>query len=354
MRGWSRSCAWSALPARATTSTSICWAASASAWYCIRGLRPRSPRTTTVTRIVSWPPLEEPNIPRSVLETDGPRRRLLIAVGHTAGQVYPALAIADAYRAAFPDVDLRFAGTDGPATRLLAARGLVLEPIESSPFGNARPPARPPPIPRILTGIAQARRLLAAHGSRLVIGLGSYASGPVLLAGRSLGLRLAIHEANAVPGIANRLLAPLAHRVYLGSAPVASAFSRRRRLVTGRPVRAAIAELGAVPRMAPERLRAVRVLVMSGSRSAAFLAGRAPDLLAAIERRGLVIEALHQSGDQAPDEVAHAYRQAGVKATVVPYLDDVASAFRAADLLIAPSGAGIVAEAAVAGVPPPL
>jgi len=287
-----------------------------------------------------------------VLETDGPRRRLLIAVGHTAGHVYPALAIADAYRAAFPDVDLRFAGTtDGPATRLLAARGLVLEPIESSPFGNVRTLGRLAAVPRILTGIAQARRLLAAHGSRLVIGLGSYVSGPVLLAGRSLGLRLAIHEANAVPGIANRLLAPLAHRIYLGSATVAGAFPARRRRVTGHPVRADIAELGSVPRMAPERLRAVRVLVMSGTRSAAFLADRVPDLLAAIERRGLVIEAFHQSGDQSHNEVAHAYRRAGVKATVVPYLDDIASAFRSADLLIAPSGAGVVAEAAVAGIP---
>ena len=108
-------------------------------------------------------------------------------------------------------------------------------------------------------------------------------------------------------------------------------------------MRADIAELGSVPRMAPERDRAVRVLVMSGTRSAAFLAARVPDLLAAVERRGLVIEALHQSGDFASNELAHAYRRVGVKATVVPYLDDIASAFRAADLLIAPSGAGIVA-----------
>jgi len=284
--------------------------------------------------------------------TDGPRRRLLIAVGHTAGHVYPALAIAEAYRAAFPDVDVRFAGSgDGPAARLLRAHGFVLEPVASSPFGNVGTLGRLAAVPRILAGIAQARRLLAASGSRLVMGLGSYASGPVLVAGRSLGLRLAIHEANAVPGIANRLLAPLAHRIYLGSATVASAFPARRRRVTGHPVRPAIAELASVPRMAPERIRAVRVLIMSGTRSAAFLAQRVPDLLAAVERRGLVVEALHQAGDHAPNEVAHAYRRAGVKATVVPYFDDIASALRAADLLIAPSGAGIVAEAAVAGLP---
>jgi UDP-N-acetylglucosamine--N-acetylmuramyl-(pentapeptide) pyrophosphoryl-undecaprenol N-acetylglucosamine transferase len=276
----------------------------------------------------------------------------MIVVGHTAGHVYPALAVADAYRAAFPDVEVRFAGTtDGPAGRLLAARGFVLDPIASSPFGNVRTVGRVAAVPRIVAGIAQARRLLVASGSRLVLGLGGYASGPVLLAARSLGLRLAIHEANAVPGIANRILAPVVHRIYLGTAVVAPRFSQRRRRVTGHPVRAHIAELGAVPRMAPERDRAVRVLVTSGTRSAAFLSARVPDLLAALEHQGLVIEALHQSGDFPADELAHTYRRVGVKATVVPYLDDIASAFRAADLLIAPSGAGIVAEAAVAGVP---
>jgi UDP-N-acetylglucosamine--N-acetylmuramyl-(pentapeptide) pyrophosphoryl-undecaprenol N-acetylglucosamine transferase len=276
----------------------------------------------------------------------------MIAVGHTAGHVYPALAVADAFRAAFPDVEVRFAGTtDGPAGRLLAARGFALDRVDSSPFGNVKPLGRLAAVPRIMAGIAQARRLLVASGSRLVLGFGGYASGPVLLAGRSLGLRLAIHEANAVPGIANRILAPVVHRIYLGTAVVAPKFPRRRRVVTGHPVRADMAELGVVPRMTPERNRAVRVLVMSGTRSAAFLAARVPDLLAELERRGPVIEVLHQSGEHTPNELAHAYRRVGVKATVVPYLDDIASAFRAADLLIAPSGAGVVAEAAVAGVP---
>ncbi len=276
----------------------------------------------------------------------------MIAIGHTAGHVYPALAVADAYRAAFPDVEIRFAGTtDGPGGQLLAARGFVLDPIVSSPFGNVRTLGRVAAAPRIVTGIAQARRLLVAGGSRLVLGLGGYASGPVLLAGLSLGLRLAIHEANAVPGIANRILAPVVHRIYLGTSIVAPSFSRRRRRVTGHPVRADIAELGAVPRMAPERSRAVRVLVMSGTRSAAFLSARVPDLLAEVERQDLVIEVLHQSGDFPANELAHTYRRVGVKATVVPYFDDIAAAFRGADLLIAPSGAGIIAEAAVAGVP---
>jgi UDP-N-acetylglucosamine--N-acetylmuramyl-(pentapeptide) pyrophosphoryl-undecaprenol N-acetylglucosamine transferase len=76
-----------------------------------------------------------------------------------------------------------------------------------------------------------------------------------------------------------------------------------------------------------------------------------PDLLAAVERRGVVVEVLHQSGRLLADDVAHAYRLAGVKATVAPYLDAIASAYRWADFVVARSGAGTIAEIAAAGVP---
>src|SRR6185503_13565619 len=135
------------------------------------GLRPRSPRTTVVTRIRSRSH-EEPNIPRPPFPTAASRRRLLVVVGPTAGHVYPALALAEAWRALDPGADVGFAGAlEGPA-----------------------------------------ERLLRAQGTRLVIGLGGYTSGAVLLAARALGAGVAIHEANVVPGVANRLLAPFVHR----------------------------------------------------------------------------------------------------------------------------------------------
>jgi UDP-N-acetylglucosamine--N-acetylmuramyl-(pentapeptide) pyrophosphoryl-undecaprenol N-acetylglucosamine transferase len=296
---------------------------------------------------------EEPSIPTGQFPTTGSLRRVLIVVGPTAGHVYPALAIADAYRAAVGrDVEVRFAGApDGPAERLLAARGLTLDVVSGSQLVNVGVRGKLAAVPRVFTGMAQASRLMRAYGTRLVIGLGGYASGGVLLAARALGARVAIHEANVVPGLANRLLAPLVHRVYLGFAAGAGAFPARRRLVTGHPVRADIAALAREPHPAPERGRAARVLVLSSTRGAGFLAAHVPGLLAEIERRGVAIEALHQSGEAPADDVAHAYRRLGVKAGVVPYVDEVASAYRWADLVIARSGAGTIAEAAVAGVP---
>jgi len=305
-----------------------------------------------VTRMRSLLRHEEPNIPRPPSPTAASPRRLVIVVGPTAGHVYPALAIADAYRVACPEVNICFVGAlDGPARRLLARRGLALEPIAGSQLANAGPAARLAALSRVVAGMAQARRLLRAHGSRLVLGLGGYASGAVLLAARTLGARVAIHEANAVPGIANRWLAPFVHRVYLGSATAAPAFPAARRLVTGHPVRADIAALAAERRPPPDRHRAARVLVLSSTRGEGFLAARTPDLLASVERRGVPVEVLHQTGEVRADDVANAYRRAGVKATVAPYIDEIASAYRWADLVVARAGAGTVAETAAAGVP---
>jgi UDP-N-acetylglucosamine--N-acetylmuramyl-(pentapeptide) pyrophosphoryl-undecaprenol N-acetylglucosamine transferase len=295
---------------------------------------------------------QEPSTPTPAGPTNATARRLLIAVGATAGHVYPALAIAEAYRAAYPDLAVTFAGPDDAlAARLLAARGHTLHTISSSQLVNAGLGGKLVASGRVLAGFAQARRLLRAHGARLVLGLGGYASGAILLAARALGLRLAIHEANAVPGLANRLLAPFAHRVYLASAAAAPAFAESRSVVTGQPVRADIATLIHLPRAAPECSRATRVLVLSSTRGERFLAERVPDLLASLAPHGVAVEALHQTGQLPHEEVAHAYRRAGVKATVAPYLDEIASAYLWADVVIARSGAGTLAEIAVAGVP---
>jgi UDP-N-acetylglucosamine--N-acetylmuramyl-(pentapeptide) pyrophosphoryl-undecaprenol N-acetylglucosamine transferase len=266
--------------------------------------------------------------------------------------VYPALAIAEAYRARHPDVEVRFAGAvDALAARLLGRAGYALESVSGSQLVNVGLGARLAAAGRVVKGLAQARRLLRAPRTRLVLGVGGYASGAILIAARTLGARVAIHEANVVPGLANRLLAPFAHRVYLGSAAAVPAFAGRDPLVTGHPVRAGIAALAAERRAAPGRDRPTRVLVLSSTRGERFLADRAPELLAAVERRGVAVEVLHQSGRLPADAVANGYRRAGVKATVAPYLDEIASAYRWADVVVARSGAGTIAEVAAAGVP---
>jgi UDP-N-acetylglucosamine--N-acetylmuramyl-(pentapeptide) pyrophosphoryl-undecaprenol N-acetylglucosamine transferase len=279
-------------------------------------------------------------------------RRIAIVLGPTAGHVYPGLAIADAYRAEFPAVDTLFVGApDGPAAPLLAARGLRLETVSGSPIAGVGAGGKLAALSRVPATVAQARRLLRAHGARLAIGVGGYVSGGVLIAARSLGLRTVIHEANVVPGLANRLLTPIAHRVHLGFASAAPAFPARRSVLTGNPVRREIAALAATAPAPPAPERAVRIFVTGGSRGGRFLAARVPALLAAVERRGPVVEVLHQAGEIDAEAVRDAYRAAGVKASVATFFDDVADVYRWAHFVVARAGAGTIAELAAAALP---
>ena len=126
--------------------------------------------------------------------------------------------------------------------------------------------------------IHRARRLLRSVRAELVIGLGGYPSVPVLIAARSLGLRTAIHECNAAPGMANKLLGRIVDRVYLGFEAATAQFRTERTLVTGNPVRADVAALAGEKRNPPGRGRPARIFVTGGSQGSAFLNREAPAL----------------------------------------------------------------------------
>src|SRR5262245_42663513 len=122
-------------------------------------------------------------------------RRLALAVGDTAGHVNPALAIADAYRALFGEVEVLFlAAENGPASRLVPAAGYDLVLVPALPLARTGVIGKLDALSRVVPCITHARRTLRNRGSRLVIGSGGYASGGVILAARMLGLRTAIVE----------------------------------------------------------------------------------------------------------------------------------------------------------------
>jgi UDP-N-acetylglucosamine--N-acetylmuramyl-(pentapeptide) pyrophosphoryl-undecaprenol N-acetylglucosamine transferase len=278
------------------------------------------------------------------------RRRLAIAAGGTAGHVYPALVIADTYERAVADVEVDFIGTpEGCESRLVPAHGHRLALIQGSPWSGAGVGRRLRAARTLAIGFVQARRLLRRQATQLAIGFGGYASVGALLAARSLGVRTVIHEANVMPGLANRRLGRFADRVYLGYAAAAWAFPDDRTRVTGNPVRPEISRLG------DERCYTartpVRILVLGGSRGASFVGGNVPEALGMIHRLGLALEVRHQAGDDSPERVRAAYAGAGVSAVVTPYIEDMAAAYRWADFAITRSGASTVAELAACALP---
>ena len=274
-----------------------------------------------------------------------------MVVGDTPGHFYPALAVAEAFRRRPGDVEISCVGPPGIGAELAARHGLEYGVVWTAPLARVRAGARVAAAGRTLVGIAQARRALRGLGTNLVMGFGGYASGAVVLAARTLGLRAVIHEGNLRPGLANRLLARVADRVYLNRAAAGPSFPSHRIRVTGWPVRAEVCALADLPRDHPGRRRPARILVCSGSRGGVFFAREVPRLVAHIAAEGGRVEVRHQSGDAPPAAIGDAYAPAGIAACVPPFIDDLPAAYRWADFVIARAGAGTLAELAVAGLP---
>jgi UDP-N-acetylglucosamine--N-acetylmuramyl-(pentapeptide) pyrophosphoryl-undecaprenol N-acetylglucosamine transferase len=272
--------------------------------------------------------------------------RILIAGGGTGGHVFPGLALADALKA-LAGVEVVFCGTPrGLEKRLVPPRGYPLELFDVEPIKGGGP-ARA--VRGAWIAARETRRAFArvrALAPRVVVSIGGYAAGPVSLAAALYGAPLAIVEPNSVVGFANRLLAPLAKRAFIAFDEAASAFRPHTVRRFGVPLRP-----GFSPQPYPKERRA-RVLVLGGSQGAAALNERVPEAAARVQRAIPGVTFVHQAGQARASAVRRAYEREGVERfEVVPFLDDVASALADADLVVARSGAGTVAEIAAVGRP---
>jgi UDP-N-acetylglucosamine--N-acetylmuramyl-(pentapeptide) pyrophosphoryl-undecaprenol N-acetylglucosamine transferase len=189
----------------------------------------------------------------------------------------------------------------------------------------------------------RARRLVKALAPAAVLSVGGYAAGPMALASALSGAPLAILEPNGVLGLANRLLAPVAKRAYVAWPDVGTRLPRRTVRPLGVPLRDGFDA-------SPYRAGAsARVLVMGGSQGARAINDAMPEALATVARRVPALEVVHQSGRGQDEALRARYEALGLRADVRPFLDDVAGELRRADLVVARSGAGTVAEIAAIG-----
>jgi UDP-N-acetylglucosamine--N-acetylmuramyl-(pentapeptide) pyrophosphoryl-undecaprenol N-acetylglucosamine transferase len=277
---------------------------------------------------------------------------IALATGGTAGHVTPALAMAEAVRRRWPGARVLLLGsTRGFEARLVAAQGHAFTPLPAAPWHGAGPVARLRAVERLAVGTRAARRALAEAGADVVLGFGGYASAGAVLGARSLGLGVVLHEANARPGLSNRLLGRVASRICVAWPAAAAAFPGAARVAyTGMPIRADLAALAAGDR-SPPRSGHLRLVVCGGSLGSPFLNRRMPALAKALCEAGVGVEVWHQAGPHPLDDVRAAYAAVRVAARVQAHVDDMAAAYRWADLAVACAGAATLAELAAAGLP---
>jgi UDP-N-acetylglucosamine--N-acetylmuramyl-(pentapeptide) pyrophosphoryl-undecaprenol N-acetylglucosamine transferase len=284
--------------------------------------------------------------------------KIVVAGGGTAGHVFPAIALAERLRRDGHDV--AFVGSpDGQEARLVPAAGFAFHPVRAQKMVRTAS-WRTLTAPVVaLRSVGDARPLV--RGAGVVVGVGGYVSAPTVLAARRAGARVVLHEQNAVPGLANRLLARRAAVVALSFADAAGRLPRRARtVVTGNPVRASIADVS--NRRATLREEACGTFDLDPGRTTACVFGgslgaRAIDRLVADAVGPLAgradLQLLVLTGpanlDLLRTAVDHGLGPLRVRA--IGFLDRVELALAVADLAVARGGAGTLTELAVSGVP---
>ena len=282
----------------------------------------------------------------------GAVRKVILAAGGSGGHLFPAEALARALLARGLDVvlitDRRGSGFSGDLADIPVHR------IAAGGLASGRAGKRVLGLLQLGRGYLQARGLVRRLKADAVAGFGGYASVPSVLAAAHAGLRVVLHEQNAVAGRANRLLAGRAARIATGFSEVGGlkAQDLAKTVVTGNPVRPAVAAVAGRTYAAPRLGETVELLVIGGSQGAQAFNELVP---AAVERMSEALRSRLSIAQQVPGgadaAVAARYRAAGVRIQAQAFFDDLAERLARAHLVICRAGASTLAELTCVGRP---
>ncbi|MEJ5030640.1 undecaprenyldiphospho-muramoylpentapeptide beta-N-acetylglucosaminyltransferase [Comamonas sp. MYb69] len=266
----------------------------------------------------------------------------LIMAGGTGGHIFPGLAVAQELRSRGWTVHW-LGAPDSMEERLVPPQGFALERVAFSGVrGKGLMSLVGLPL-RLLKALQQARAVLRKVRPDVVVGMGGYITVPGGLAAKLAGVPIVLHEQNSVPGMANKLLARMAQRVF-------SAFPHAidGGQWVGNPLRAEFLQQPEPAERFAGRSGPLQLLVVGGSLGAKALNEVVPKALArmAPETRPVVT---HQSGAKQIDALQANYAAAGVQASLTPFIDDAAKAYADADVIVCRAGASTVTELAAVG-----
>ncbi len=275
--------------------------------------------------------------------------RLIIAGGGTGGHLFPAIAVAEEFTGRKTCNEVLFVGTrKGLESSVLPAAGWPVRYVASGGVKGMGPLRVMRGLVRTVYGAIQSIGIIRAFKPAVILGVGGYASVPVVLAGKVMGVRAAVHEQNVVPGLANRLLGRVADRIFLSHPESRRFFPPGKAEVTGNPVRKEIIGSAGGKR---DKGGVFTVLVFGGSRGAKRINEAAAGAFCKMIQAGTPVRVIHQTGADDHDEIAMRYREADVDAEVQPFISDMASAYARADLVVCRAGATTLSELLAAGKP---
>jgi UDP-N-acetylglucosamine--N-acetylmuramyl-(pentapeptide) pyrophosphoryl-undecaprenol N-acetylglucosamine transferase len=270
--------------------------------------------------------------------------KLLIAGGGTGGHVIPALAIAREWMSRGKEREVVLVGTQrGIEMKLVPEAGLPLETLRVAGLKGKGGATLVKNLAMLGPGLADALGVLRRHKPAAAFGVGGYATGPMLLATWLIRVPNVIFEANAEPGLTNKVLARISKRIATGY-EAAARFWGAKAVMTGCPVRP---EFFSIAARTPEK--PFRLLITGGSQGALPINRAFVDSMDRLAARKSELRIVHQTGERDYNAVRTAYARREINAEVVPFLKNMAERFAWSDLIVCRAGAITAAEVAAAG-----
>jgi UDP-N-acetylglucosamine--N-acetylmuramyl-(pentapeptide) pyrophosphoryl-undecaprenol N-acetylglucosamine transferase len=273
--------------------------------------------------------------------------RVVIAGGGTGGHLYPGIAVAQAIAATGGEVV--FVGTErGLETRLVPKAGFQLELIKVSGLKRMGFGGTLRGLGRLPSAFLAARRVLRRLRPDVVLGVGGYASGPLVMVAALTGYPTAVQEQNSVPGFTNRLLGRFVRRVFVAFEEAVPAFARRKVRFTGNPVRSALVERAAAF-AGRDAQSAKSILILGGSQGSHAVNELASGMVRVLDARGRLPPIVHQTGPEEHERMQVHYAALGYegRVDVRAFIDDMPAALADARLVVARAGALTLAELAI-------
>jgi len=294
------------------------------------------------------------DVPQAERSSNGapPALRIVIAGGGTGGHLFPGIAIAREFMTRNSATRINFVSTGNPLEKaVLSKAGFDLESIQVAGIKGRGIWNQITSVLKIPGAILAAMGFLRRFSPDMVVGLGSYSAGPVVIGAWLMRIPIAIHEQNILPGVTNRILARFADRIFVSFENTRSRLNPVKVSWTGNPVRRELLEAAnltddtAVGATGQKRFT---VLIIGGSQGAHRINMVMAEALEHLQNAEQ-LHFVHQTGEADEKSVGEAYRKKSVSATAQAFFDNMAEQYRQADLIICRAGATTVAEITALG-----
>lgn len=274
---------------------------------------------------------------------------IIITGGGTGGHLFPGIAIAEEFKLRNNKNNILFAGTGNEFEKRILKEKFTLKTVRSMGIKGMGVKAKIKSILTIPKGMLDSFKIIRNFKPDMVIGMGGYSSGPVILTAWLLGIKTAIHEQNTIAGITNRILGPIVDIIFTSFAKTKALAENNKLIISGNPVRKVFLQTKKIRKdLNSSKDISFTVLITGGSQGAHSINLAMIDALQYLKNKENIYF-IHQTGKADAPKITKSYIKNGIKHTVQPFFNNMDELYQKANLIICRAGATTIAEITAMG-----